>query len=79
MSEVHIDKLGREIQVGDCVALPSYNHMHVGRVSKLTKKMVRVEQLVVKSKWQYTWIKYAEDLVVVEGPGVTMLVLKANK
>ena len=76
MKEPKLDRLGREISIGDYVALPSGNQMHIGRVYKITPKMVRVEQLIVKSKWQYTWLKYAKDLVIVEGPGVTMLVLK---
>jgi hypothetical protein len=79
MNEPQLDRLGRELQVGDYVALPVGNHLRVGRVAKLTPKMVRVEQLVVKSQWSATWLKYADDLVVVEGPGVTMLVLKASK
>lgn len=78
MSEVHVDKLGREIIVGDCVALPVGNHLHIGQVTALTPKMVRVNELNTL-KWKANWIKYARDLVVVEGPGVTMLVLKASK
>ena len=38
MSEVHVDKLGREIIVGDCVALPVGNHLHIGQVTALTPK-----------------------------------------
>jgi len=78
MSEVHIDKLGRELLVGDCVALPVGNHLRIGRVIKLTTKMVKIKELN-NTKYQPEWIKYSNDLVTVEGPGVTMLLLKANK
>lgn len=78
MSNQQVDKLGREIVVGDCVAVPVGNHLRVGRVTALTPKMVRVEELNML-KWQAKWIKYADDLVVVEGPGITMLLLKAGK
>jgi hypothetical protein len=78
MSVIHLDKLGKEITVGDCVAVPVRNHMRVGRVTKLTSKMVRIDELTTAT-WQRQWIKYSDDLVVVDGPGVTMLVLKVGK
>ena len=78
MKESHTDRLGRELAIGDCVAVPVGNHLRIGRVSKLTPKMVRVKELN-NLKYQPEWIKYSRDLVVVEGSGVTMLVLKAGQ
>ena len=78
MKEPHVDRLGQELAVGTCVAVPVGNHLRIGRVTVLTPKMVRVKELTT-DKWQGEWIKYSRDLFVVEGPGVTMLVLKANK
>ena len=78
MKEPHIDRLGKEIAVGNCVVLPSGNHLRIGQVISLTPKMVRVKELN-DLKWKPDWLKYPSDLVVVDGPGVTMLLLKASK
>ena len=77
MKEIHVDKLGKEIAVGDCVALSVYNHLRIGKVVALTPKMVRVNELST-GKYKGKWIKYSQDMVIVDGPGVTMLVLKSQ-
>jgi hypothetical protein len=74
----HFDKLGNELAVGDCVAVPVYNHLRIGRITSLTPKMVRIIELTA-GKYKGKWIKYAKDLVVVDGPGVTMLVLQSQE
>ena len=74
---VHLDKLGRELKIGDCVAYPSHNTLHIGTIKKLHNKMVGVEQLA--SNWRSESNKYPQDMVLLEGADVTMYVLKNTK
>ena len=74
---VHLDKLGRELKIGDCVAYPSHNTLYIGTIKKLHNKMVGVEQLA--SKWRSESNKYPQDMVLLEGADVTMYVLKNTK
>ena len=70
----HTDVFGQELLVDDCVVFPAHNSMIVGKVIKLTPKMVRVQK--VGGKWSSEWNKYPLDLVKVHGPEVTMYLLK---
>jgi hypothetical protein len=70
----HRDKLGRLLNVGDCVAYPSSNSLVIGIVKKLNPKMVGVSQLG-KNRWGDN-NKYSNDLVILDGPDVTMYLIK---
>jgi hypothetical protein len=74
---VHIDKLGRQINLGDCVVVPYHNSLMVAKVIKLTPKMVRVKKLSNKQTWHCgEYNKYPEDLAIVDGADVTAYLLK---
>jgi hypothetical protein len=68
----HKDKLGRLLKVGDFVAFPDRNSLEVGVVKKLNPKMIGVGR--IKSK--YSQNKYPEDIVRLDGPEVSMYLLK---
>jgi hypothetical protein len=68
----HKDKLGRLIVLGDFVAFPDRNSLEVGIVKKLNPKMIGVGR--VKSR--YTQNKYPQDIIKVEGPEVSIYLLK---
>jgi hypothetical protein len=70
----HKDKLGRLLKVGDCVAYPDSNSLEVGIIKKLNPKMIGVAKL--KAKW--TRNKYPQDIVLLEGPEVSMYLLKES-
>ena len=72
---VHLDKLGRELKVGDCVAYPSHNTLYIGTIQKLHNKMVGVAKLPA-GRWGGESNKYPQDMVLLEGADVTMYVLK---
>lgn len=72
----HRDKLGRPIKVGDCVAYPDSNRLVIGTIKKVTPKMTIVCELG-KPRWGDSR-KYPSDLVLLEGPLVTMYLLKMN-
>jgi hypothetical protein len=75
----HRDKLGRLLNVGDCVVYPAHNSLEVGTVKKLNNKMVKVWRASSKSTRWYTGSnKYPNDIVIIDGPEVTMYLLKLN-
>ena len=73
----HRDKLGRLLKVGDCVAYPSSNSLAIGTIKKLNPKMVKVAKLGSKFKSDGN-NKYPTDLVLLDGPEVSMYLLKMN-
>lgn len=75
---VHLDRLDRRINVGDCVAVAHQNSLMIASVIKLNAKMVKIRKLrVTASKWNTgEYNKYPSDMVVVSGPEVTMYLLK---
>lgn len=75
---VHLDKLGREIEVGACVAVAHHNSLAVATVVKINPKTVRIK---IANTATYSWYsghhnKYGDQMVVVDGPEVTMYLLK---
>jgi len=71
----HKDKLGRLLKVGDCVAYPSHNSLSVGTIKKLNPIMVGVCGLGKRSS---TKNKYPQDIVLLDGPEVTMYLLRES-
>lgn len=75
----HRDKLGRLLAVGDAVCYPASNSLELGTVKKLNPKMVKVyEAGRASSKWYSGSNKYPNDLVKVDGPEVSMYLLKMS-
>ena len=73
---VHSDKLGRVLQLGDCVVYPQSNSLVIGTVKKFNPKMVKVA-IVPSRTWGGETNKYPSDLVKVDGPEVTMYLIKS--
>ncbi len=70
----HRDKLGRLIKIGDCVAYPGSNSLIIGTVKKINPKMIGVTA-VGKNRWGPN-NKYPNDCVLLDGPEVTIYLLK---
>jgi len=69
----HKDRLGRTLELGDCVAFPDSNSLQIGTIKKLNPKMVKVGR-VGRSTWAVN--KYPQDMVKLDGPEVTMYLIK---
>lgn len=69
---LHHDLLDREFKVGQYVALAD-NGMYIARVVRFTPKMVEVE--IMNRKYRSKRLKYASDMVILDGPDVFMWVL----
>ena len=69
----HNDIFGRLIQIGDVVAAPYWNkNLGIFSVVKITPKMIRLRMIGSKSEKT----AYPVDVVKVDGPEVTMYILK---
>lgn len=73
----HRDRLGRLLKIGDCVAFPQSNTLYIGTIKKLSPKMAIVARVGAKSRWEQDGNrKYPADLVLLDGPEVTMYLIK---
>jgi hypothetical protein len=70
----HRDKLGQDLNVDDCVAFPDNNSMHIGKITKLTPKMLTIKK--VGGQWTWTARKYPIDLIRLDSEAVTLYLLK---
>ena len=75
---IHLDKLGREITVGTCVAVAHRNSLSIAVVDKLHPKMVKVKivDAVTDNWYRGLYNKHDKDMLVVDGAEVTMYLLK---
>lgn len=72
---VHRDKLGKKISLGDVVVFneSTYSNLGVGQVVKMTNKLVMIRKIPsVLSQAR----KYPHDVIVVDGTHVTAYLLK---
>ena len=74
----HRDKLGRLLEVGDAVCYPDRNTLEFGTVKKLNAVMVTVWESGRSGSWYTGSRKYPKDLIKVEGPEVTLYLLKMS-
>ena len=72
---VHRDQLGRELALGDCVAYPASNSLVIGVIRKLNPKMIGVKRIGTRG-WGSEKNKYPNDCVKLDGPEVTMFIIK---
>ena len=79
---MHIDALGKNIEIDDYVAFPQANQLMIGRVAKLSNKMLIIEAVAKKRVNRYgerieTYRKYPKDSVIVDkNAGLTMYVIR---
>lgn len=80
---MHTDALGKSININDYVAFPQSNRLMIGKVAKLSNKMIIIEAVTKKRVNRYTgayietYRKYPKDSVVVnKDAGLTMYVIR---
>ena len=74
---LHVDKLGRAINLGDVVVAPQSNSLIIAKVIKINPKMIKIKKLTSpKGYYNGEYNKYPTDLVIVNGPDVTAYLLK---
>jgi len=72
VNEMHKDLLDRELKEGQYVAVAD-NGMYIAQVKRFTPKMVEVE--IVSRKYRSKRLKYAHEMVILDGPDIFMWVL----
>lgn len=73
----HRDCLGRLLKVGDCVAVAHHNGLMIATIKKLNSKTIKVARVGEKpSRFNSGYNKYAKECALLEGPEVTMHLLK---
>ena len=80
---MHTDALGKSISVNDYVAFPQANRLMIGKVAKLSNKMIIIEAVVKKrlnrrtGEYIETYRKYPKDSVIVDkNAELTMYVIR---
>jgi hypothetical protein len=80
---MHTDALGKSISVNDYVAFPQANRLMIGKVAKLSNKMLIIEAVIKKrinrrtGEYVETYRKYPKDSVVVDKDAeLTMYVIR---
>lgn len=80
---MHTDALGKSISVDDYVAFPQANRLMIGKVAKLSNKMLIIEAVVKKrinrrtGEYIEIYRKYPKDSVIVDkDAGLTMYVIR---
>lgn len=80
---MHTDALGKSISVNDYVAFPQANRLMIGKVAKLSNKMLIIEAVVKKrinrrtGEYIETYRKYPKDSVIVDkNAELTMYVIR---
>lgn len=80
---MHTDALGKAISINDYVAFPQANRLMIGKVAKLSNKMLIIEAVIKKrvnrrtGEYIETYRKYPKDSVVVDkDAGLTMYVIR---
>jgi len=71
-TEIHRDILGREFKEGQYVAV-SDGCMCIAQVKRFTPKMVAIE--VIGQKYRSKRLKYASEMVILDGPDIFMWML----
>ena len=72
---VHKDIFNRELIQGSTVAYPSSNSLVIGTILKCNPRMLTVSQVGSRG----TCLKYPNDVILVDGPHVTMYMLRNSK
>ena len=75
---VHYDRIGREIALGDVVAVADFNGLMLAKVTKLNPKMIKVRRLPDSAR-RHESNKYAKDAVKLDNEEVAIYLLGGGK
>jgi hypothetical protein len=74
----HCDKLGRTISLDDFVAIPDHDILLVGKIIKLNPGTVQIKVFDPQNDYYNgsTINKYSMDTAIINGPDVSLYLLK---
>lgn len=72
------DRLGRELVIGDAVAVAHHNQLMVAKIEIMNPKMLRVRSLEPGKFYSYRdrgYLKRPDECIKIDGPDITMYIL----
>lgn len=76
--DVHGDMMGNIISIDAFVAYPNHNSLEIGQVVKINSKMIRIRRIPA-SRYKAEYLKYPNDLLLVDSSAVSWWLLKNSK
>jgi hypothetical protein len=74
---IHVDRIGKPIELGDMVAVADYNGLMLGRVTKLNQKMIKVKRYPTGSR-NYEKNKYPRESIKLDPDDVAIHILSGG-
>jgi hypothetical protein len=74
---VHLDRIGKVIELGDMVAVADYNGLMLGKVTKLNQKMIKVKRYPQGSR-NYEKNKYPRESIKLDPDDVAIHILQGG-
>lgn len=75
----HYDRIGRQVEVGDIVAVADFNGLMLARVTKLNQKMIKVQRFPKAYRDGKGRNKYAHDAIKLDPDDVAIHVLQGGE
>ena len=72
----HTDKLGNKLKIGDKVAAAHKGNLKICTVTKLNRKMIKIVPITKVMHLVDGYNIYSSDAVLIDGPRVSMYILK---
>lgn len=76
---VHLDRIGRQIEVGDVVAVADFNGLMLAKVTKLNQKMIKVQRFPVPYRNGKARNKYGHDSIKLDADEVAIYTLQGGQ
>ena len=74
---VHVDRIGKVIELGDMVAVADYNCLMLGKVTKINQKMIKVKRHPQGSR-NYEKNKYPRESIKLDPDDVAIHILQGG-
>lgn len=76
---LHYDRIGRQVEVGDIIAVADYNGLMLARVTKLNQKMIKVQRFPKAYSDGKGRNKYAHDAIKLDPDDVAIHILQGGE
>lgn len=76
---VHVDRIGRQVDVGDVVAVADFNGLMLAKITKLNKVMIKVQRFPNAYRDGKGRNKYAHDSIKLDSEEVAIFLLSGGK
>jgi hypothetical protein len=75
----HYDRIGRQVDVGDVVAVADFNGLMLAKITKLNKVMIKVQRFPNAYRDGKGRNKYAHDSIKLDSEEVAIFLLSGGK